>query len=439
MTNPFADIKLAPQINQALTEAGMGSMREVQQQVIPVALEGEDLLVSAPTGSGKTLAFVIPILHRLHGSRRRSGVSPRALIVTPTRELGQQIEKVIAQINTHTHIPCTLLVGGVPYGMHVRALEEDLDIIVATPGRLLELTKANLLDLEDVEILVIDEADRLLDMGFIKPLLEIGEQISPIRQTLMFSATLEAGKVERLAATLINEDVKSIALQSPRKVADHVTHTIFQIDNDQHKEYLLKALISQREVKRALVFVETRNQVAHWVDIIRHLGIRCDGLHGDLPQKERTLRIKRMRRGRTKVLVTTDIAARGIDLPVLSHVVNLNLPKKADGYVHRAGRAGREGNSASAWSLVDGRDWPMVGRIERYLGEPLVRQRFPGLGATRPEPEEEKSPSKRDKKEKKEKMRGAEKKGKEKKRAKRRAKSRVTATSKSVKKVEPKS
>lgn len=398
MTMQFSDLDLNPALLKALQDSNFSQAREVQHKVIPLAMDGSDLLVAAPTGSGKTLAFVLPIIQRLLERPEQSTSAPRALIITPTRELAQQIDRVVEQLTVHTRLKRCLLIGGVPYGMHVRALEADIDILVGTPGRLLELERGNLLDLSVVEILVIDEADRLLDMGFIDALLDIGECLPSDRQSLLFSATLEADRIQRLAETLLAEDVQAVALESPREVAAHVQHFIYQVDNEQHKEFLLKALVAQYEVRKALVFVASRKEVDHWVTIIRSLGIRCEGLHGDLPQKERTLRLKRMRRGRTKVLVATDIASRGLDLPTISHVINLYLPQKADSYVHRAGRAGRADAKGTAWSLVDGRDWPLVGRIERYLGEPLVRQRFPGLGATHPEPSTNKPRPKKDKK-----------------------------------------
>ncbi|MGB0468234.1 MAG: DEAD/DEAH box helicase [Pontibacterium sp.] len=382
----FIDLQLDLELVQALADNGFTKATEIQEKAIPEIMEGADLLACAATGTGKTLAFVLPALQHLLDYPDASTDSPRILILSPTRELARQTLQVIEKQTTRTSIRSALMVGGVPYGMQQQVLMEGVDILIATPGRLLELDEKHWLDLSLVQMLIIDEADRMLDMGFIGDMRKIASLTPDERQTMMFSATLEGGQVEVLAQDLLNENARSLALSPPRGLAGNIQQSIYLADNDEHKQALLKALITQPDIKQALVFVASRNQVDTWVSYIRSLDIMCDGLHGELPQGERTTRLKRMRRGRLKVLVATDIAARGLDLLDISHVINVHLPRKGDTYVHRAGRSGRDGSAGFAWSLVDTNDWQNLGRIERYLGQSLARKTCEGLEPKRSMP-----------------------------------------------------
>ena len=276
--------------------------------------------------------------------------------------------------------------GGVPFGMQKAMVAETIDVLVATPGRLIEIEEHMALDLSQVTVFVIDEADRMLDLGFIQAIHQVSDLLPLERQTSMFSATLEGDKVQAFAHDLLAESAVQVAVEAPRHVAKKISQAVYQADNEQHKEHLLKALLRLPEVKQAIVFVNSRKQVDIWLKVIRTLGIQCTGLHGDLRQSDRNQQIKDMRRGRTKVLVATDVMSRGVDLPGLSHVINLHMPEKADSYVHRAGRTGRDGEAGSVWSIVDAMDWPNLGRIERYIGNDISRQIFPGFSPKKEEP-----------------------------------------------------
>ncbi|WP_051559956.1 DEAD/DEAH box helicase [Marinobacterium jannaschii] len=382
----FLDLQLDLELVQALAENGFTVATEIQQQAIPAMMDGLDLLASAPTGTGKTLAFVLPAVQHVLDRDERATNAPKVLILSPTRELARQTFQVAEQQCSFTSLTSNLIVGGVPYGMQQAELEQDCDILVATPGRLLELDEKGWLDLSDVSILVIDEADRMLDMGFIEPIRKIAALTPEKRQTAMFSATLESEKVRHLAAELLNDEAVTVEVSKPRAVASNIVQRIYRADNDDHKQALLKHLITQENVRQALVFVASRNQVDSWNNFIREQNLMCDGLHGELPQGERNLRLKNFRRGRLKVLVATDIAARGLDLSEISHVINLYLPLKGDIYVHRAGRAGRDGSTGYAYSIVDSNDWDRLGRIERYLGEPIRHSKIEGLEAKKKAP-----------------------------------------------------
>jgi len=379
----FIDLQLDLELLQTLAENDFIEATGIQQQAIPAIMEGGDLLACAATGSGKTLAFVLPALQHILDHQSTPLDAPRVVILSPTRELARQILQVIEKQTALTDIRSGLLVGGVPYGMQQSMLNDGVDILVATPGRLLEMDDKGWLDLTVVEQLIIDEADRMLDMGFIGDIRKIADLTPKSRQTLMFSATLEGGQVEALAQDLLTNEAQTLTLAPPRGVARHIKQQVYLADNDDHKQALLKALITRSEIKQAIVFVASRRQVDTWVEVIRKLGLMCDGLHGELPQGERTTRLKRMRRGRLKIMVATDVAARGLDLLDISHVINLHLPRRGDVYVHRAGRSGRDGGEGHAWSLVDSNDWLNLGRIERYTGEKIAHATCEGLEPTR--------------------------------------------------------
>lgn len=402
----FIDLNLDLDILGPLADNNFLAPRPIQQQAIPMALDGFDLLASAPTGTGKTLAFVLPALQKVFDAEADSSSAPQVLILSPTRELAKQTYQVIQQQTEHNRINSCLVVGGVPFGQQKAMLSEPIDIMVATPGRLLELNAQQWLDLSVVEMLIVDEADRMLDLGFIDDIKQIADVLPLKRQTLMFSATLEGDKIQQFASDLLNEDAQSIAVEKPRQIPMNILQSVYQADNDQHKEHLLKALVQSHELKQAIVFVNSRKQVDQWVSVIRSTGVQCYGLHGDLRQSERNQRIKEMRRGRIQVIVATDVVGRGLDLPDLTHVINLYLPMKADSYVHRAGRSGRDGAKGVVWSIVDSMDWPNLGRIERFLDEKLPRAVFPGLAPKKPAPDKK---PKGKAKPKKPKLKGAKK------------------------------
>ncbi|MBQ0755747.1 MAG: DEAD/DEAH box helicase [Amphritea sp.] len=382
----FIDLNLDLEILGPLADNNFLSPRPIQEQAIPVALEGVDLLASAPTGTGKTLAFVLPALQKIFDADNDRSSAPQILILAPTRELAKQIYQVIELQTQNNRIKSCLIVGGVPFGMQKGMLAEPIDIMVATPGRLLELNAQEWLDLSTVNMLIIDEADRMLDLGFIHDIKQIADVLPLERQTLMFSATLEGEKIQQFAADLLNEDSQIVAVEQPRHIPSNIEQFVYRADNEKHKEFLVKALIHQPELKQGIIFVNSRKQVEQWVEIVRSGGMQCYGLHGDMRQSERNQRIKEMRRGRIKLIVATDVVGRGLDLPDLTHVINLYLPMKADSYVHRSGRSGRDGAKGIVWSIVEPLDWPTLGKIERFIGEKIPQLTFPGLAPKKPEP-----------------------------------------------------
>ena len=382
----FVDLMLDEELLLALAEHEFTQPTAIQNKAIPPLLEGSNLLASAPTGTGKTLAFVLPALQHILDTPRHEPGTPQVLILSPTRELARQTFDQIQQLIANTHLKSCLIVGGVPFGMQKAMVAEHIDVLVATPGRLIEIEEHMTLDLSLVSVFVVDEADRMLDLGFIQAIHQISDMLPLEHQTSMFSATLEGDKVQAFAHDLLSENAVQVAVEAPRNVAKNINQAVYQADNELHKEHLLKALLRLPEVKQAIVFVNSKRQVDIWLKVIRTLGIQCTGLHGDLRQSDRNQQIKDMRRGRTKVLVATDVMARGVDLPGLSHVINVYLPEKADSYVHRAGRTGRDGEAGCVWSIVDAMDWPNLGRIERYIGTPIERQIFPGFTPKKEEP-----------------------------------------------------
>ena len=382
----FVDLMLDEELLLALAEHEFTQPTAIQNKAIPPLLEGSNLLASAPTGTGKTLAFVLPALQHILDTPRHEPGTPKVLILSPTRELARQTFDQIQQLIASTHLKSCLIVGGVPFGMQKAMVAEHIDVLVATPGRLIEIEEHMTLDLSLVSVFVVDEADRMLDLGFIQAIHQISDMLPLEHQTSMFSATLEGDKVQAFAHDLLSENAVQVAVEAPRNVAKNINQAVYQADNELHKEHLLKALLRLPEVKQAIVFVNSKRQVDIWLKVIRTLGIQCTGLHGDLRQSDRNQQIKDMRRGRTKVLVATDVMARGVDLPGLSHVINVYLPEKADSYVHRAGRTGRDGEAGCVWSIVDAMDWPNLGRIERYIGTPIERQIFPGFTPKKEEP-----------------------------------------------------
>ncbi|SBS35233.1 ATP-dependent RNA helicase SrmB [Marinomonas aquimarina] len=376
----FSELDLDFTITQAIEDMGLSEPTPIQEQAIPLAMDAQDILACAATGTGKTLAFAAPVVQHILDRDEESSLAPKALVLAPSRELARQIFQVFEQVIAHTRIKLQLIVGGTPYGMQQQQLSEPCDILVATPGRLVELDEKGWLDFSDCSMFVIDEADRMLDMGFIDAVRHLAKQLPKEHQTLMFSATIDGEKMSRFSRSLLNEDAETIQLtDSPRTVPSQIKQVALRVDDDAHKEALLKHLISQERVQQAVVFVSNRDHVDVWVQRIRKWGFRCDGLHGEMKQSDRNDHLKQMKKGRLQVLVATDVAARGIDLPEINTVINLRLPRRADSYVHRAGRASREGNPGECYSLVDMHDLPMIEKIQRYMQAHIAFSKIEGL------------------------------------------------------------
>ncbi len=376
---PFKTLRLIQPLLSAVRSEGYTIPTAIQQEAIPHVLEGKDLLGCAQTGTGKTAAFALPILQRLHEhatipkpSRRAGSAGPsrpiRSLILTPTRELAAQIGESFRVYGQHTGLRHTVVFGGVKQGPQVRALRKGVDILVATPGRLLDLLNQRMLSLREVEIFVLDEADRMLDMGFIHDIRRLMAQLPAHRQTLMFSATMPR-EIQALAGTILQNPVQvKVAAKSP--AADTVNQVLYFVDHHS-KPALLEHLLANPEITRALVFTRTKHGADRVVRRLVRADIAAEAIHSNKSQGARTRALANFRGAKTRVLVASDIAARGLDVDDISHVFNYDLPNEAETYVHRIGRTGRAGSSGQAISFCceDHRDF--LRDIERLLGKAI--------------------------------------------------------------------
>jgi len=366
----FSELELDESLLQALQEKGYTRPTAIQAEAIPPALEGRDVLGSAPTGTGKTAAYLLPALqHLLDFPRKKSG-PPRILILTPTRELAMQVADQAREMAKHTHLDIATITGGVAFMNHAEVFSENQDIVVATTGRLLQYIKEENFDCRAVETLVLDEADRMLDMGFAQDIETIAAETRWRKQTLLFSATLEGEAIKDFAERILNEPIE-IEADPARRERKKIQQWYYRADDIKHKTALLIHLMKQPEVTRSVVFVRKRERVHELCGWLREAGINTSYLEGELVQAKRNEAIKRVAEGRVNVLVATDIAARGIDIDDVSHVFNFDMPVTADTYLHRIGRTGRAGKKGIAISLVEAHDNMLLGRIIRYIKEPL--------------------------------------------------------------------
>lgn len=366
----FSELELDESLLQALQEKGFTRPTVIQAAAIPPALEGRDVLGSAPTGTGKTAAYLLPALqHLLDFPRKKSG-PPRILIVTPTRELAMQVADHARELAKHTHLDIATITGGVAYMNHAEVFSENQDIVVATTGRLLQYIKEENFDCRAVETLVLDEADRMLDMGFAQDIETIAAETRWRKQTLLFSATLEGDNIRDFAERLLNDPVELEADPS-RRERKKIQQWYYRADDLQHKTKLLIHLLKQPDVTRSIVFVRKRERLHELVSWLHEAGIRSSYLEGEMVQAKRNEAIKRLSEGRVNVLVATDIAARGIDVEDVSHVFNYDMTRTADTYLHRIGRTGRAGRKGIAISLVEAHDFVLLGKITRYVNEPI--------------------------------------------------------------------
>ena len=380
----FTELKLSEPLLRAIEASGYTTPTEIQRQAIPVALEGRDLMASAQTGTGKTAAFVLPALERLQQPAAVQGRGPRVLILTPTRELATQIQEAIARYSRFTKLRSGAIVGGAPYPAQEKLLRMPLDLLVATPGRLMDHMERGRVDFSRMELLVLDEADRMLDMGFIEPVEEISAATPANRQTLLFSATLE-GNVEKLARRLLNDPLR-IQVSGVKEKHANIEQRIHQADDFKHKNQLLQHLLNGQDMTQAIIFTATKRGADKLAEDLGEQGYPCAALHGDMKQSARNRTVQRMRRGDVKVLVATDVAARGLDITGVTHVINFDLPMVAEDYVHRIGRTGRGGAFGIAVSLIGPDDWSKLAQIERLTGNRLDRTVIPGLEPRRPAP-----------------------------------------------------
>ena len=389
----FDSLGLHEALTKAVADSGYDTATEVQLQAIPPALAGRDLMVSASTGSGKTASFILPALQRVlaaradNSKRREKGIvyGPRVLVLAPTRELAMQVAKAADTYGRHVPgLRVTTIVGGVPYPAQLKALRGPLDILIATPGRLLDHLQTGKAVLENVEMLVLDEADRMLDMGFIDDITTIADHVPAARQTVMYSATF-AGNVGNLARNLLR-DPQRIDVASHTDTHVNIEQRLHWADNHHHKNALLDHILTGSELEQAVIFTSTQRDADWLADRLAELGHAVASLHGGMPQGRRNRVLQGLRSKHLRVLVATDVAARGIDVPTISHVINYGLPMKAEDYVHRIGRTGRAGRNGLAVTLAERMDVGMIRRIQHFTTQDIPVATVAGLEPKSPEP-----------------------------------------------------
>ena len=381
MSIKFADLNLDKNILSAVRSEGYESPTPIQAQAIPFALEGRDIMASAQTGSGKTAAFLLPTLQKLTKRSEKPGKGPRALVLTPTRELAAQVEKnALAYAKNMRWFRTVSIVGGASFGYQTRALSKPVDLIVATPGRLMDLMQSGKVDFARLEVLILDEADRMLDMGFIDDIETIVEATPTDRQTLLFSATWD-GAVGKLARKL----TKNPEIIEVERVDDQgkIEEQLLYCDDMRHKNRLLDHILRDANIDQCVIFTSTKAMTEVIADDLYEKGFAANCLHGDMPQGWRNRTLMDLRKGRCKILVATDVAARGIDVPTITHVINYDLPKQAEDYVHRIGRTGRAGRTGIAITFAEVNEYVKVHKIEKYIDRKLNEVTVEGMEPTR--------------------------------------------------------
>jgi ATP-dependent RNA helicase RhlE len=377
----FEEFGFLPPIRHGIKSAGFKTPTPVQREAIPLVIEGHDVMGLAQTGTGKTAAFVLPIFQRLlsgkreEGQARHRGQKARALILAPTRELAEQIRGDISSLGRRTGLKALSIYGGVGMGRQVEGLRAGTDIIVACPGRLMDHLRQGTVDLSRMEVLVIDEADRMLDMGFIPDVKRIIKLLPAKRQTLLFSATMP-DYIRRLAKEFMT-DPASVQVGRP-KPADTVSHTLYPVEAGQKSELLI-SLLKKTDTDSVLVFTRTRTRTKKVAEQLKKAGFSAASLEGGMPQSKRQAAMQGFRSGKFNVLVATDIAARGVDVSGISHVINYDMPDTADAYTHRIGRTGRAERMGKAFTLVTREDGPTVRAMEREMDVELVSCELEGF------------------------------------------------------------
>jgi ATP-dependent RNA helicase RhlE len=368
----FAGLGLSPEVLQAVIDAGYTEPTPIQRDAIPLALEGRDLIGLAQTGTGKTAAFTLPIIDRLlHGPHR-----VRALILTPTRELAVQVEESFRKYGKHSGLKVVPVYGGVALEPQTKTLRKGVDVVVATPGRLLDHLERQNVVFDDLEVLVLDEADRMLDMGFAPQINRVVSEIPSYRQTLLFSATMPP-EVEALARKYLR---KPQVVQVGRRsmAASTVAHAVYPVPRSQ-KISLLIELLKETNMESVLIFTRTKHGADKVVRDLVHGGIPATAMHGDKSQGERTRALEDFKRGKIRVLVATDVAQRGLDINGISHVINFDVPQEPEDYVHRIGRTGRAAQTGDAYTFMAPDEIAMVRTIERVIGQEIPRISMPGF------------------------------------------------------------
>ncbi|RXZ81932.1 DEAD/DEAH box helicase [Paenibacillaceae bacterium] len=366
----FHDLKIIPAILEGLSKENYTAPTPIQEQAIPAVLAGRDLLGCAQTGTGKTAAFAVPIIQLLseEPNNSKTGRRIRSLILTPTRELAIQIADNIKGYSRYTDIRCAAIVGGVSQKVQERALNQGADIVIATPGRLIDLINQKRIDLQHIKILVLDEADRMLDMGFINDVKRIISKMPRQRQTLFFSATMPP-EISKMVKSILVNPVK-VEITPVSSTVDRIKQSVYLLENGK-KQQLLNHLLQDKSIASALVFTRTKRGADRVTRELTKVNVSAQAIHGNKSQTDRQKALNNFKSGATRVLVATDIAARGIDVEELSHVINLNLPNIPETYVHRIGRTGRAGKKGTAISLCEMEELPFLKDIEKLIGKTI--------------------------------------------------------------------
>ena len=378
----FETLQLSPTIVKAIAACGYTTPTPIQAQAIPLALAGKDLIASAQTGTGKTAAFTLPALQRLAVPSNLRGKGPRILVLTPTRELANQVTDAVRNYGKFMRVKSGAILGGMPYREQLMLLSQPVDLIVATPGRLIDHLERGRINLSRLELLILDEADRMLDMGFSDDVDKIAAAAPSDRQTLLFTATMDDA-MAKLAQRLLKDPVR-IEIAGQKTSHEQIEQRLHVVDNLQHKNRMLQHLVADGSLTKAIIFSATKRDADMLARDLHAQGHSAAALHGDMTQNARNKTITNMRRGKVRLLVATDVAARGLDVSGISHVINFDLPRFAEDYVHRIGRTGRAGASGIAISFVSLNDINYLDRIERYTGQTLPLHVIPGLEPTRP-------------------------------------------------------
>lgn len=369
----FSELALHERLMLAIDKSGYAQCTPVQQKTIPLILQHEDLLVCAPTGSGKTATFLLPVLHRclLAHSENLAGI--RVLILAPTRELARQLFKQTKQFSAFTRIRTGLLTGGEDFKYQQAMLRKPLEIVIATPGRALEHLQKNSIDFDALEVLILDEADRILDMGLGEDALRLAECCNKQRQTLLFSATLNHQGIFGIAEKILR-DPQTVTLNGIPQSRPPIVQQIVPADSDQHKQQLLIWLLANQNHRKALVFTNTKIRADQLRGPLRGQRVSVAVLHGDMDQRDRNRVMQLFRQGAFSVLIATDVAARGLDIEGVDLVINFDMARSATDYVHRIGRTGRAGEQGLAVSLIKANEWNLMVGIERFLGQTFERR-----------------------------------------------------------------
>ncbi len=372
----FNDLGLSPEILKAIEECGYKEPTPIQQQAIPPILMTRDVLGLAQTGTGKTASFILPMIEILAGGRAKARM-PRSLVLAPTRELAAQVADNFDQYGKYVKLNKALLVGGESLGEQTKVLDKGVDVLIATPGRLLDLFERGAILLNDIKVLVIDEADRMLDMGFIPDIEKIVSLVPPMRQTLLFSATMPK-EIKHLADKLLSNP-KEVSVAPPASPAETVKQSLVWVDGRKKKE-MLHRLIQAEDVKNAFIFCNRKRDIDGLARWLRQKGYAVAALHGDMPQSKRYETLDSFKADEVQLLVCSDVAARGLDVSGMSHVFNYDVPMSADDYVHRIGRTGRAGMKGRAWMIAarGGDDVKYVGNIERLIKKEIPQDSIGG-------------------------------------------------------------